>query len=295
MLTNELEAIRSRKRRQVQKRNNEHFTVGLVGYTNAGKSTLFNTLTAGGAYADDRVFATLMTRTRDWDLGGGFSVMLSDTVGFVRDLPHHLVASFRATLEEATHADLLLIVLDVAERAAELHLETVRKVLGEVFEEVQRAEDKAEKHSKLSGRSKDAWSPPPVALLLNKADKLASNEELLIWKRREPDAIPICSLADDEGQLKIGHDALLDLVRTAATGEPEEVEILAPLSEAKAINTIETKGEVHDRDYNGQTVTLKATIGGRILERLLATTPGLEIAGKPRKPQPPAWREPDQD
>ncbi|MFP3326302.1 GTPase, partial [Planococcus sp. SIMBA_160] len=79
----------------------------LVGYTNAGKSTLFNTLTeasgGGGAYADDKLFATLSTRTRQWRLGGGDSVMLSDTVGFVRDLPHHLVASFKATLEEAVH------------------------------------------------------------------------------------------------------------------------------------------------------------------------------------------------
>ncbi|MEO0630664.1 MAG: GTPase HflX, partial [Planctomycetota bacterium] len=97
MLTRELKEIQSRKRRSVLSRNQEHVTVGLVGYTNAGKSTLFNTLTRGGAYADDRVFATLMTRTREWDLGGGSTAMLSDTVGFVRDLPHNLVASFRAT------------------------------------------------------------------------------------------------------------------------------------------------------------------------------------------------------
>ena len=113
-----LERQRS-ERREVQRRRLDHFTVGLVGYTNAGKSTLFNTLTAGGAYADDRLFATLMTRTREWDVGGGHRVMLSDTVGFVRDLPHNLVASFKATLEEATHADVLLIVLDIADPAAE--------------------------------------------------------------------------------------------------------------------------------------------------------------------------------
>ena len=103
-LTRQLEDIQARKRRTVQDRTAEHFTAGLVGYTNAGKSTLFNTLTAGGAYADDRVFATLMTRTREWDLGGGQACMLSDTVGFVRDLPHHLVPSFRATLEEIGRA-----------------------------------------------------------------------------------------------------------------------------------------------------------------------------------------------
>ncbi len=135
-LQRQLHEIQARKRREVAARRQEHFTVGLVGYTNAGKSTLFNTLTAGGAYADDRLFATLMTRTRQWDLGGGLEVMLSDTVGFVRDIPHHLVASFKATLEEATHADLLLIMLDVSDPAAELQYKTVNTVLDELFEEL---------------------------------------------------------------------------------------------------------------------------------------------------------------
>src|SRR5690606_9771161 len=103
----ELDSIHARKRRTVKERRAENFTVCLVGYTNAGKSTVFNALTTGGAYADDRLFATLVTRTRDWDVGGGLRVMLSDTVGFVRNLPHHLIASFRATLEEAMQADLL--------------------------------------------------------------------------------------------------------------------------------------------------------------------------------------------
>src|SRR5690606_4671081 len=108
-LRRELEEIQERKRREVRQRNVDYYTVGLVGYTNAGKSTLFNTLTAGGAHANDQLFATLVTRTREWNVARGLTVMLSDTVGFVRDLPHDLVASFRATLEEATHADLLLI------------------------------------------------------------------------------------------------------------------------------------------------------------------------------------------
>ena len=98
-------------------RNREHFTVCIVGYTNAGKSTLFNTLTAAGTYADDKLFATLDTKTRAWKLERGTEVLLSDTVGFVRDLPHNLVASFKATLEEAVHADLLLHVLDVGHPA----------------------------------------------------------------------------------------------------------------------------------------------------------------------------------
>ena len=135
-LQGQLDVIYERKRRTVRDRKLSHFTVGIVGYTNAGKSTLFNTLTVGGAYADDRVFATLVTRTRDWDLGGGLGVMLSDTVGFVRDLPHHLIASFRATLEEVTHADLVLVVLDVSDPAAEMQYQTVVKTLDSLESEI---------------------------------------------------------------------------------------------------------------------------------------------------------------
>ncbi|MBZ0172799.1 MAG: GTPase HflX, partial [Phycisphaerales bacterium] len=231
LLTDELEKIRARKRRQVQARNIDHFTVGLVGYTNAGKSTLFNTLTAGGAYADDRVFATLLTRTREWDLktggpgGGGLTAMLSDTVGFVRDLPHHLVASFRATLEEATHADMLLILVDVSDPAAELHFETVNATLDELFEDVRRAERKAAAAAERNGATHTPWTPPERVVLLNKADRLADNHELLIWMTKAPGSIAVSALPDSEGRLLIGHDQLLERVRRAALGEVRRLEI----------------------------------------------------------------------
>ena len=94
-LRRELAEVQRRKSREVADRTEDHFTVGLVGYTNAGKSTLFNRLTDGGAFAADMLFATLSTRVDAWPLGGGVQVLVSDTVGFVRDLPHRLVASFR--------------------------------------------------------------------------------------------------------------------------------------------------------------------------------------------------------
>ena len=128
VLRNQIQEIQGRKERAVAARNLDHFSVGLVGYTNAGKSTLFNTLTDAGTYADDKLFATLSTKTREWKLGSGDNVMLSDTVGFVRDLPHHLVASFKATLEEAVHAHLLLLVVDVSDPHCLDHLRTVRHV-----------------------------------------------------------------------------------------------------------------------------------------------------------------------
>ena len=123
------------RRREVQRRARERgraFSVSLVGYTNAGKSTLFNTLTRAGALAEDRLFATLDTTTRRLYLPEAGNVALSDTVGFIRDLPHTLVAAFRATLEEAVHADLLLHVVDGASDAREAQVLEVDKVLTEI-------------------------------------------------------------------------------------------------------------------------------------------------------------------
>jgi GTP-binding protein HflX len=123
------------KRREVQRRARERgraFTVSLVGYTNAGKSTLFNALTHAGALAEDRLFATLDTTTRKLYLPEAGNVAISDTVGFIRDLPHTLVEAFRATLEEAIHADLLLHVVDAPSEAREAQIEEVDKVLAEI-------------------------------------------------------------------------------------------------------------------------------------------------------------------
>ena len=131
-LRRNLAEVQSRRTREVATRRDEHFTVGLVGYTNAGKSTMFNRLTEGGAFEADMLFATLGTRIGAWNLGGGNIALLSDTVGFIRDLPHHLVASFRATLEETIYAHVLLIMLDVSDPNAARQFETVTEVLDDI-------------------------------------------------------------------------------------------------------------------------------------------------------------------
>jgi GTP-binding protein HflX len=128
--------VKVKKQRQTQRRQRERrdaFNISLVGYTNAGKSTLFNALTKAKAYAADQLFATLDTTTRQLYLGEAQrSVSLSDTVGFIRDLPHGLVAAFQATLQEAVDADLLLHVVDAANPHFPEQIAQVQRVLAEI-------------------------------------------------------------------------------------------------------------------------------------------------------------------
>ncbi|MCL2590452.1 MAG: GTPase HflX [Betaproteobacteria bacterium] len=126
--------VKIEKQRHIRRRTRERrdvFSVSLVGYTNAGKSTLFNALTRAGAYAADQLFATLDTTSRRM-FTGTENIVLSDTVGFIRDLPHALVAAFHATLEETAHADLLLHVVDSSSEDREAQIGTVDAVLEEI-------------------------------------------------------------------------------------------------------------------------------------------------------------------
>jgi GTPase len=237
----------------------------------------------GGAYADDRVFATLVTRTREWDLGGGVIVMLSDTVGFVRDLPHHLIASFRATLEEATHADLLLIVLDVSDPAAELQFDTVVQTLDELESEVREIE---EDDGNLPGShawgDTDGWRPPRRVLLLNKCDKLNDNRDLLVWMKKSGTSgiervIPISAIQPPPDGT--GHEELRQLVLGAARSGIAEIELTVPLKDGKAIQRLESRGQVLDRKYldDGAHVHMRVRIGRRQLDQLRSSSPGLRI------------------
>ena len=153
-LRSELKTIERRKEREVAGRS-DRMTVSLVGYTNAGKSTLLNALTGADVLAENKLFATLDTRTRRWQLPGWGPVLLSDTVGFIRDLPHHLIASFKATLEEARQADLLLHVADASNPAASEQIAVVYEVLEELGIE---AKDTLLVLNKVdAGRSRPSW------------------------------------------------------------------------------------------------------------------------------------------
>jgi GTP-binding protein HflX len=167
-LKDELEIIHGRKQREVQSRIANAYTVGLVGYTNAGKSTLMNALTDADTYQANKLFATLDTKTRQWKLGAGPVVTLSDTVGFVRRLPHHLVASFRATLEEALSADLLLHVIDASHPQALDQITAVERVLAELGCDLGR-----------------------VIPILNKCDAIGDPDALVVLRARMAGAIAI--------------------------------------------------------------------------------------------------------
>jgi GTP-binding protein HflX len=238
-LSREIALIQDRKSRLVAQRNRTHFTVGIVGYTNAGKSTLFNTLTAAGTYADNKLFATLDTKTRAWRLERGTEVLLSDTVGFVRDLPHHLVASFKATLEEAVHADLLLHVLDVGHPHAQQQFESVHKVLGEIG-----AKDK------------------PELLLLNKIDTPEGEHQAHFWKTLRQEAIPISA------KTGAGLAALQEAVYQHVLGSQVEVTLSADVTNGRLIAFLESQTRIYDRQFLDGRVEFKTIMGKQTLAEL---------------------------
>jgi GTP-binding protein HflX len=190
--------------------------------------------------------------------------MLSDTVGFVRDLPTNLIASFRATLEEATHADVLLIVLDVADRAARLQYQTVIQTLDDLFKEV-------EDREKRDGMT---WHRPELILMLNKVDRLKDNTEVLAWTHESPGAIAINATQASHP----GLETLRQRIRSAAQGRVEHLKITVPLSDGKTIHVIENRGQVIARDYDGSAVTLEVRIGRRQLDQLRSAGARMEIS-----------------
>ena len=247
-LRNDLETIQQRKVREVHARNEDHFTVGLVGYTNVGKSTLFNSLTEGGAFANDKLFATLSTRVERWDVGGGNTVMLSDTVGFIRKLPHHLVASFRSTLEETVNCQLLLNLVDVSDPNARAQARSVDRTLDQI----------------------GAVDQPRI-VLLNKIDRLEHSGLLLPWLRDYPNAIPISAVTGE------GLDVLGETVRGMFVGPAATVRLTVDLADGAIVDFIEKRTRIEARDYGDGTVTYTTELGQRQLDQLLARSTRIKV------------------
>ena len=223
-LKQDLAKVERRREQQVAARK-EAPTVSLVGYTNAGKSTLMNAMTAAGVVAQDKLFATLDTRTRRWQLPGWGIVLLSDTVGFIRDLPHSLVASFKSTLEETRQADLLLHVADASNPNVFEQISAVYKVLQD-----------------LEIEEKD------TLLVLNKIDAIKSPAMLNRVLDRYPNAIPVSAKSEK------GIGLLTDAVGEALGREFLDLTVQVEPGDGKLLAYLSAKGEVISRDFSEELV-----------------------------------------
>jgi GTP-binding protein HflX len=237
-LRSELKKIEERKERAVAARS-DRMTVSLVGYTNAGKSTLMNRLTDAHVLAEDKLFATLDTRTRRWQLPGWGPVLLSDTVGFIRDLPHHLIASFKATLEEARQADLLIHVADASNPAALEQILAVYDVLHE-----------------LGIDEKD------TILALNKVDQVTDPTTIESLRTRYPSAVLISATSGE------GISRLSNAVSESLSRDFLDLEIQMDASNGKLLAFLAQYGEVLSRTFVENRIVVHCRISQKYWGRL---------------------------
>ena len=237
-LKKEIVEIDSRKKREIETRK-DMFQICLVGYTNAGKSTLMNALTDADVYVADRLFATLDTRTKQWVLHGRQKVLLSDTVGFVRNLPHLLVASFKATLEEAVSADLLLHIVDVSSDDASRQAEDAKKVLDEI-----------------------GCSKKNILVLLNKADIVRDSAQFELLQTIYPDALSIS--AKTGMNLELLREKVLEIY----TGGTVVLRITANAGDGKIQNYIKANATVLQQQFTDSNIVIDVRVGKNHLTEL---------------------------
>jgi GTP-binding protein HflX len=238
-LKRRLASVEKRRERTVRQRSDQ-ITVSLVGYTNAGKSTLMNVLTESEVFVADKLFATLDTRTRKWSLPNWGAVLLSDTVGFVRDLPHHLVASFKSTLEEARQADLLLHVVDASSPDVERQIKTVYEVLEDVG--VEHGND---------------------ILVLNKADAVENRAQLDILRSRHVDSVSVSAVNGT------GIERLTEMVAERLSDGYVDAEIETSVGNGRLFAWLAEHATVTETRYHYDTrVTFECRLPRRFTSRL---------------------------
>jgi len=252
-LRRQIRDIEGRKARAVADRA-EEFTICLVGYTNAGKSTLMNALTGAGVTVEDKLFSTLDTRTRTWEVAEHEQVLLSDTVGFVKNIPHHLITSFRATLEEARQADLLLHVVDTSHPEVAEQMDAVASVLGEL-----------------------GCGDTPTVTVFNKMDRLANGlapdaeAELLLLRQRSPDHVCLSAQHGD------GLGELRAAVRARMERGMVEARLRFPAGDGRLLAYLARRGRVLSRGYADAQVELTLRIWRRYLDSARRHSAELEV------------------
>ncbi len=223
---------RIEKSRAVQRKaRRAGVTASLVGYTNAGKSTLLNRLAGSGVYVADELFATLDTTSRVIDLDKDYRFVLSDTVGFIRKLPHGLVESFKATLSEVRESDFLLHVVDASSDDAEQQIETVKGVLGE-----------------LGVREK------PIMLVLNKEDRIDDPLALSELLNRHGPGLAVSA------RNGAGIDELREAIRREVASRGVVIDLDIPAADSAAVARVHREGEVLEKEFVGDRVLLRARL-----------------------------------
>ncbi len=212
--------------------------IAIVGYTNAGKSTLLNTLTDAGILAENKLFATLDPTTRKLKLPSGESVLLTDTVGFIRKLPHHLVKAFKSTLDEAVYADILMIVIDAHDDEARAQLDVTESLLAEL-----------------------GAAGKPTIYVYNKCD-LGISAELpsYIANNEDPNRV-VCAISAKSGE---GVDTLLEKIETIIHAGKSRVTFVIPNSEQAALNILYKNANVESVDYGYEGVTVVAVVDQKV-------------------------------
>lgn len=240
LLQSEIDEVRSiRDTQRSSRKRSEIPTFAIIGYTNAGKSTLLNALTDAKVFVEDKLFATLDTTTRKFTLPNNQEILLTDTVGFIRKLPHLLVAAFKSTLEEALHSDILLHLVDASHPMAEEQAKTTYEVLQELN----------------AGET-------PIITVLNKIDVCADPTTLHKLQHQYPKSVSISALT------RQGFDQLLDQMADELSKQRKILLLRIPQSEYAIVSEVRRLGNVLQQDYDENDVLLRVEVPAQLVSKL---------------------------